>query len=483
MTDAGRSGPIETVPDHSTAAPDSGGSPDGPEGRTTDLTRRRVSVYGIGSVGTGIFGTVPGLLLLYYLTNVLGVAAGTAGLVVVLPKLCDVVLDPVVGAASDREAVRTGRRTGLMLRGAVALPVCFAALFASPSTGGGGVAWVALVFVAATAAYALFQVPYVGLPAEMAADSTARTAVTAWRIVYLTMGILLGGGLAPALASTCGGGRAGYVLMGAVVGGVMLAVLVCAALGTRWVPSRPGDHQLGLVAAVRVARGNRTFFALLAAFVTQAVAVAVMLAAVPYIATYRLGGHGMASVLFVCLVAPSALAVPFWEKAARRFGRLRCYATATVGYVVGAGLLLPGIALGGWGPTLALAALLGICYAALQLLPLAMLPDTVLADVSRTGHTQAGTLTGLWTAGEAAGMALGPALYAATLAISGFRSTTWDHPVTQPGGARLGILLGFTVVPAVLALASLPALRAFGRRRRDGGVFVVHPSAEVRRRA
>ncbi|MEV0247507.1 MFS transporter [Nocardia sp. NPDC050712] len=431
------------------------------------LTRRRIAVYGVGSVGTAVFATVPGLLLLYYLTDILGVAAGLAGLVVVLPKLWDVVFNPLVGAASDREAVRTGRRTGLMLRGAIALPVLFAVMFMSPFTGGGGTVWVAAVFVLAATAYALFQVPYVGLPAEMAADPAARTAVTARRVIYLTVGILLGGGLAPALVAAGGAGRGGYLLMGVVVGALMLGVLVGAALGTRWVPSSPG-RALGLVAAVRSARGNRAFFALLTVYVIQAVAVAAMLAAAPYIATYWLGGHGLTSVLFVCLVAPSALAVPVWEKLARRFGRLRCLAVATAGYAAGALLLLPGIALGGPGPALALIAFLGICYAALQLLPLALLPDTVLADAERTGQAQAGTFTGLWTAGETAGMALGPGLFSVALAVSGYTPTTWDVPLDQAAGAKLGILLGFTVAPAALMLASLPALRAFGRRRTPG---------------
>ncbi|MEV4154927.1 MFS transporter [Nocardia salmonicida] len=434
------------------------------DSRAEGLTRRRIAAYGVGSVGTAVFATVPGLLLLYYLTDILGVAAGLAGLVVVLPKLWDVVFNPVVGAASDREAVRTGHRTKLMLRGAVALPVLFAVMFMSPFTGGAGAAWVAAVFVLAASAFALFQVPYVGLPAEMAPDPATRTSVTARRVIYLTIGILLGGGLAPALVAAGGEGRAGYVLMGSTVGVLMLGALVSAAIGTRWVPSSPG-WALGLVAAVRAARGNRAFFALLISYVVHAVAVAVMLAAAPYIATYWLGGHGLTSVLFVCLVAPSALAVPVWEKLARRFGRLRCLTVATVGYAAGAVLLLPAIALGGRGPALALVAVLGICYAALQLLSLALLPDTVLADADRTGQTQAGTFTGLWTAGETAGMALGPGLFSVALAVSGYTPTTWDVPLDQAAEAKLGILIGFTVAPAVLMLASLPALRAFGRRR------------------
>jgi Na+/melibiose symporter-like transporter len=64
--------------------------------------------YALGSIGTAAFGTVPGLLLLYDLTDVLGVAAGIAGLVVFAPKAWDVVLNPWIGSRSDRTESRWG---------------------------------------------------------------------------------------------------------------------------------------------------------------------------------------------------------------------------------------------------------------------------------------------------------------------------------------------------------------------------------------
>ncbi|RMI34976.1 MFS transporter [Nocardia stercoris] len=436
-------------------------------GDTPAPTRARLLSYGVGSVGTGIFSTVPGLLLLYYMTDTLAVPAGAAGLVVTLPKAWDAIFNPYVGAASDREAVRTGRRSRLLLVGAVLLPVTFAAMFLSPATGSGAVVWISVAFVLAASTFAIFQVPYVALPTEMSPNPVVRTRIMSWRIISLTVGILVAGGLAPAVVSLGGKGRAGYALMGLVVGAVLLVVLTVAARGTRWVVSRPGPEQLSLPAAFRAARGNRAFFALLAAFVLQAAGTAVMLAAAPYVATYRLDDYGLTSVLFVCLVAPSAVAVPLWSKAAHRFGRLRCLLFATLGYAVGSVALLPVSAAGNVPGTLALCALLGVCYAALQLLPLSLLPDTVVADTDRTGHTQSGAFTGLWTAGETAGLALGPGAYAVGLAATGFVSSTFDHPVAQTALARTGLLLGFSLVPAALLLASLPALFAYGRRRKE----------------
>ena len=42
---------------------------------TTALPRRVRAGYGMGSVATGAFGTVPGLMLLPYLTDTIGLAA------------------------------------------------------------------------------------------------------------------------------------------------------------------------------------------------------------------------------------------------------------------------------------------------------------------------------------------------------------------------------------------------------------------------
>src|SRR5690606_23789026 len=82
--------------------------------------------YGSGSVATGAFGTVPGLMLLPFLTDSLGIAAIWAGLIVFLPKAWDVLLNPVAGRISDRTRDPRGPRRPWMLRAGLVLAVCFA---------------------------------------------------------------------------------------------------------------------------------------------------------------------------------------------------------------------------------------------------------------------------------------------------------------------------------------------------------------------
>ena len=69
-------------------------------------------------------------------------------------------------------------------------------------------------------------------------------------------------------------------------------------------------------------------------------------------------------------------------------------------------------------------ALVGLGYAGAQVFPMAMLPDAAAVDARRTGSNRAGVYTGVWTAGETLGLALGPAVYALVLALGSYRSST-----------------------------------------------------------
>ena len=202
--------------------------------------------YALGSIGTAAFGTVPGLLLLYYLTDVLGVAAGIAGLVVFAPKAWDVVLNPWIGNRSDRTESRWGPRRPWMLAGGLALPPLFVLVFAGPSTPPGLAAvWVAGAFLLAATAYGCFQVPYVAQPAEITDDPGERSTLMSWRVAALALGILLAGAGAPAVVDAFGGGRGGYLAMAVFVALLLAGGMLGAVAGTRSRPDADPRAQRG----------------------------------------------------------------------------------------------------------------------------------------------------------------------------------------------------------------------------------------------
>ncbi|MFG1928264.1 MFS transporter [Cryptosporangium sp. NPDC048952] len=419
--------------------------------------------YAAGSLVPGAFGTVPGLLLLPYLTDTLAVAAGVAGLLVLLPKAWDVLLNPVAGRISDRTTSRWGPRRPYLLIGGTGTAVTFAALFAGPFDGVAGAVYVTVAFLATATAFAFFQVPFVAMPTEITATTAdpygERTRLMTWRIAVLALAILASGAAAPAIRDAAGGGLGGYRVAGVAIAMLIAVGALASFWGTRRAPvGVVHESEPSLRRQLAVARGNRPFALLLACFVVQAVGIGAMLAGTDYVAAGPLDDAGATSLLFVCFVGPALVVMPLWERVGARIGKRS-------GFLAGSGLFGVGALLVGLGllvglvPVLLATALVGIGYAGQQVFGLAMLPDTIAADEAVTGRRQAGVFTGLWTGGETLGLALGPGLFGLVLQLGGYRSGV--DAAEQPDSARVAIALGFSVLPAVIVLGALPLLRRY----------------------
>jgi Na+/melibiose symporter-like transporter len=157
------------------------------------------------------------------------------------------------------------------------------------------------------------------------------------------------------------------------------------------------------------------------------------------------------------------VATPLWAKVSRTYGKQRLLLLAQGMFVVGSLLLVLGRP-GGLAYVLPSMLLLGIAFAGMQLFPFSMLPDTVKA-AGEAGQRNAGAFTGLWTATEATGAALGPYLYAAALAIGGFVSTEAGETVAQSDSAVSAVRLAFSLVPAALMLVAIVVQRHYPLER------------------
>jgi len=437
------------------------------------LTRKTIALYALGSVGTGGFATLPGLVLVFFLTDTLGIAALAAGVLVTVAKVWDVLIDPVIGARSDRSLALTGSRRRLMVLGGALLPVFFVLTFAVPVGLAPAVSglWVLLAFTATATAFSLFQVPYIALPAELADGYDQRTRLLSVRVVVLTISILLFGAGGPALRDLGGTDEhLGYLLMALVAGLVIGAGMVVSSFVARAgtpslvVPARTSilaNYRAGLA----VLRRSQPFRALLLTFALQGLATGVMLACAQYVARWVLESDGAVTFLFIALIAPAVLFAPVWQAVAGRVGKERAFVFASLMFGVAA-LALVGLlsAPGAW--IYLPVALAGAGYAGMQSLPMAMLPDVITHDARTHGDGSAGIFGGVWTAGETTGMALGTTALTLMLAITGYVEST-GNTVTQSATAVSGIVLAFSVLPAAIIALSLWAFSRYRLRKDD----------------
>jgi Na+/melibiose symporter-like transporter len=342
--------------------------------------------------------------------------------------------------------------------------VAFFALFSVPDLGSAQARalWVGVVFFVGMSAYALFAVPYAAMPAEMSDDPHERTVIMSWRMGFVLLGTIAGAVAGPMVVQAAGGGREGYRTMGAALAVLIALAMLTTAVSARSFPLRPASaHTMPAGEQLRSALANRPYFVLLLAYVLVLAGNGAMAAAAPYFCVHVLGGKpDTVGLVFGCLLLAAIAAMPLWVAAARRFGKPGCAIAAAL--VFGAALALMAVINRASPPQLfyALCAVAGVGFAGTQLLPFSMLTDVIERDAQRSGLRREGSFTGLFIAGEKAGLALGPLITAAVLSVSGFVPSA-DGMALQPPSALVGAGLAFSLVPAAFVLVGAFVLRRY----------------------
>ncbi|MBP7973209.1 MAG: MFS transporter [Candidatus Nanopelagicales bacterium] len=414
--------------------------------------------FASGSIGMGVWVTVPGLLLLFFLTNVVGVNPFIAGLVLLLPKLLDIVMHPWFGSVSDRQLAKRGNRRMMMFFGLL-LGLAMVAMFSVPAAMSGAAAavWVGFFYILGNISFASFQVPYITTPSDLDVSYFQRTRVMSYRMFLLILGLLGAGVAAPALVAS--EERSSYSLMALSLGIVMLVTALIAIASVKSLSKfmtsehrNPELEHVGLVAGLKVAWADRNFRALVLSYLFTGATTHLFLAGVPFFAEYVFDNSKLTAVFMGAFLGPALIATPIWLRISKRIGKQRGLIICQLMFAAGALALLLGPVIG-FAPTVLIVVVLGTAFAGLQLFAYAMVPD--VARAASPDGSKAGSYTGVWTATEATGTAFGPYIYAAVLGLGGFVAATADNPVTQSSSAETALLLGFTIVPAVMMVIAM----------------------------
>jgi len=121
-------------------------------------------------------------LLLYY-SQILGVPASYASIVLAISLVVDAITDPMVGAYSDSFRSRLGRRHPFMYAAALPLGISIYLLF-SPPSGASDVLlliWLLSFTLLVRLAFTFFVVPWNAVAAEFSSDYVERTSIITFR--------------------------------------------------------------------------------------------------------------------------------------------------------------------------------------------------------------------------------------------------------------------------------------------------------------
>jgi glycoside/pentoside/hexuronide:cation symporter, GPH family len=428
------------------------------------LAMAPIVAYSFGQVAGQVFRDLPSLLLLFFMTSVLGIAPAIAGTAIFVPKLVwGVGSDLLVGVMSDRWKRRFPRRNWLLV-GALGAPAAMLLLFHVPQASTGvQIAYVAAVFSLYMIVFASFSVPYLALAGELTATPRQRNVLMAWRLAFTAAGVMLSGGIAPGLVQHFGGGARGYELMAVVLAIICPVALLIAWFGARSA-SRGRTEALPDGPRVRMSAGEAVrallapkFSIMLGANLMQLVGQGMSYAAILYFLSYNMGRADALTLVGGIVMAACVgilVAQPIWVALAARFGKRNCYV---------AGGLFHGMCYFVWafGASWGAEAALALSFlAAVGNSGWAMLGFSMVADVAAEDERRAGLYSAAWIATDKIAFALGGTLLTGLIFSGfGFDSARAVAGLPQSEQALTGVMVAFGIVPGILNMLGALLMR------------------------
>ena len=420
--------------------------------------------WGMGTLCPVILVSATNALLLRFMTDVVGIAAGLAAALFAASKLYDAFSDPAVGILSDRSKFAAGRRRPFILVGGFLMAIAMILLFWVPdglSTQGRVVYMGAALLFYATA-YSIFNVPYMAMPAEMIGNYDQRSELMTYRVFGVGLSQVLATALGPYLIVRFGGGQSGHLAMAiALAPMILLSGLICF-YATKSAPftTRPLHTKHRLKDQFRLAFANKPYLILISAKLLTLSALGAQ-AVFPFFFTRILELSDLyLGQYFLCFSLALVLSQPFWYRLSVRIGKKKTFLLAL-------GIAIPlwlSWLLAGRDDPLALVllrgALIGFSSGGTLLMGQALLPDTMEYDYLTTGLRREGIFAGVYTTVEKLASAIGITVVGALLSAAGYIESRGGI-VVQPAEALTAIRYITGFFPAFVCAASFLILLSY----------------------
>ena len=381
-----------------------------------------------------------------------GVPLGTLGMVLLLARLLDALIDPLLGRWSDT-LYRRGA-PALLRRAAVAcalLGAGFYLLFFPPVQGTSALLlWAAVSLLVTYAAYSFLSISHQSWGAMLGGDEHYRSRVVAWREGLGLAGVVLASITPVALGLSA-----------------TAALFLIALTAGWWAWSRaprpqtpPPDAQaVSSVPGASIWQPFRRppFRALLAVFVVNGIASAIPATLILFFVQDRLQASPQSEPLFLgSYFVCAALAIPLWLKLVARIGLARTW-LAGMGLSIAAFVFAAGLGAGDTLPFVLVCALSGVALGTDLTIPGALLAGVIAGSGDR-GHAE-GAYFGWWNFATKLNLALAAGVALPALAWLGYT------PGARDAQALNTLTFAYCLLPCALKAAAAALLTTLVLRR------------------
>lgn len=384
-----------------------------------------------------------------------GVSLTLVGTLYLAGQLLNCMLDPVVGALSDRTQSRFGRRRPWIAGGGVLFVAGSAMLFFPPQ--GLGAGWLSIALAAYYSGLALLSTPLLAWSGEIAPDYHDRTRAAS--IFTLWQSVALVGALG--LAAIAQHLRPGDGQLQLTLFGLLVLVTAIPALGLTL--SNRDDSAPRLVttplsplSALRAVFGNPLLLRVLASDAAVRAGQGIRTTLLLFYVTFYLGRPEWGAGLFLFQYAFGMLSAPIWQRIGVRLGKCNAAILAEVLQAL-INLALVLTTPDRFWLVLALAFAQGLTQGAGNIMLRSMVADVADKQRAETGEERAGLYYSIFALADKLGGALAAGIALPLIAWFGF-----DPKATANTPEALnGLLLVFSIGPALAHAISAAVISGF----------------------
>lgn len=225
--------------------------------------------YGLGDAASSMFWKIFSMYLLFFYTDVFGLAPAVVGTMFLITRIWDSCFDPIVGILADRTKSKWGKFRPYLLWVAIPFAVIGVLTFYTPDFDEKGkIIYAYVTYSLMMMIYSLINVPYASLLGVMSSDRKERNTLSSYRMVFAFGGSLLALWLIEPLVNYFGGNlnsKTGWLATISVFGFITTLFFWACFLFTKERVKPIGDEQNNLKEDLKDLLRNKPWWILLGA--------------------------------------------------------------------------------------------------------------------------------------------------------------------------------------------------------------------------
>ncbi len=411
--------------------------------------RQRIG-YGAGDMACNLVWQMITLYLMYYYTDVYGLAAAQVSLLFLLTRCVDGVTDVIMGVLIDKTNTKYGKSRPWFLIGAIPFCILGILAFYVPDLGEvGKLIYAYITYIGLSCAYTMVNIPLASILPSLTSDENERTILVCFRMVMAAVGGTIVSALTLPLVHTLGGGNAqnGFfytMIIFSVVAGCLFFFTFTSVEET----VKMEKEDISAKEAFKAIKGNKPWYIFAINIIFMWGSVFMMQGSLIYYYTYYVGNVTLAATvasIFTFIPVIASIIAPLFTKLSskRNIFQLASFINI-VGFLVIYVMKdnIPGIIIG--------AIILSFGYGLRQVVYFSMQADPVDYGEYKTGISAAGLLSSINGFLGKVTLALAGSFTGVLLAISGYIPNG-----TQPDNALIAIQASYIFIPVFLVILSM----------------------------